>query len=280
MDLTLEKEMCVAQELAQSAGRVVKTLQNNPSFTFKKDGDGPVSEADLKADEMIRAGLRTHFPNDLIISEETADISALLPQAHRIWLVDPIDGTLDFIHGGADYSVMIGLLIDGFPALGVVYSPETETTWTGLQFQGVNFAKREQHGAVDTLKPLTQDRVDQPVIVASKSHPSIAANSIAEALNPSQIIRMGSLGLKLAFMAEGKADLYLAPSRRIKVWDTCAPFAIFRAVGGLIHTFAGGQVPFGPTLSHKTPFFTVSPRFEAAFLARLSGPDLVFAKSL
>lgn len=280
MNLPLEKEMCIAQELAQSAGKVAKTLQSNPSFTFKKDGDGPVSEADLKADEMIRAGLCTHFPNDVIISEETAEESGMLPQAHRIWLVDPIDGTLDFIRGGADYSVMIGLLIDGLPALGVVFSPETETTWVGLTYRDFAFAQREQHGVVETLEPLNANKIDRPVIVASKSHPSVAANSIAELLNPSQIIRMGSLGLKLAFMAEGKADLYLAPSRHIKVWDTCAPFAIFHAVGGLIHTFTGSKMPFGPTLSHKTPFFAVSPRFEAAFLARLADPDLAFAKGL
>ena len=261
MGLPLEKEMCVAQELAQSAGRVVKALHGNASFTFKKEGAGPVSEADLRADEMIRAGLIAHFPNDIVISEETADESALLPQAHRIWLVDPVDGTLDFIRGGADYSVMIGLLIDGVPALGVVFSPETETTWAGINFRNIALAQVRRHDKVEILQQLNRNNIDQPIIVASKSHPSVAANSIAKLLNPSQIIRMGSLGLKLAFMAEGKADLYLAPSHHIKVWDTCAPFAIFSAVGGLIHSFAAGEVPFGPTLSHKTPFFAVSPRY-------------------
>jgi len=284
MSRPFAKELEVAQELAKNAGIAVKAMQKTSTFTFKKDGNGPVSQADFLADEIIQKGLSSHFPHDIIVSEESADETAGLPKAHRVWLVDPIDGTSDFVRGGQDYCVMIGLLINGAPTLGVVYAPETDTLWSAIysEKEGENsvFLQRNQNGAISMVPTQTFPKAVHPIVIASKNHPSPLADKIAEALQPSKVTRMGSLGLKLAAMAEGQADLYIAATRRIKVWDTCAPFVILLAAGGLIHTFSQNEVPFGPTLSHGTPFFAVSERFLEAFSKRLSDSDLAFIKDL
>jgi 3'(2'), 5'-bisphosphate nucleotidase len=277
-----QKEVLVAQKLAQKAGEMAKSLQTNILFSQKKDGAGPVSEADLKADEIIRTGLAAEFPEDLVISEESTDPDGLLPQAHRIWLVDPIDGTADYVQGGPDYSVMIGLLVDGVPALGIVYGPESATTWTGVVWREGSeekcFAERQKDGEIAVQLDLGSAVVENPIVTVSKNHPSRLADRVISLLEPAELIKMGSIGLKLAFISEGKADLYVATTRRIKVWDTCAPFALLKAAGGFSYTFLGQPVVFGPTLTHTTPFFATSPGFAPTILLKLGLPAFDFIK--
>lgn len=277
-----QKEVLIAQKLARKAGEMAKAIQFSASFSLKADGAGPVSEADFRADEIIREGLSLEFPLDILITEETSESTDLLPKAHRIWLVDPIDGTSDFVLGGPNYSVMIGLLVDGTPALGVIFEPETDTMWTGVNWQDESlehsFAELSRPGEEHKRLILEDISVQSPIVAVSKSHPSELADQIVERLNPSQVIKMGSIGLKLGLISEGKADLYVAATRRIKAWDTCAPFALLKAAGGFAYTLRGEPVVYGPTLTHTTPFYAVSRRFAPKMLKRLASSDFDFIK--
>lgn len=263
MNHPFEHEMHTAQKLARIAGEMAKSMKAGSIFIQKQNGEGPVSEADLKADLIITNGLKEQFPNDLVISEETATADTFLPSEGRVWLIDPIDGTSDYVKGGLDYSVMIGLLIDGTPALGIVFGPETDELWTGVLWKegGLSrfFASRDYSSDLPVALNLRNCAPkSHPVVTVSKYHPSKIADQIVTSLSPSQIIQKGSLGLKLAMIADGKADFYVAASHRIKVWDTCAPAAILRAAGGFIGTFDGNELVYGPSCTHSTPFFAAS----------------------
>lgn len=267
MDHPFELEVLVAQKLARSAGEMAKLMKTGSSYSFKDNNEGPVSEADLKADLIIRNGLRAHFPHDLVISEETAQGDTPLPLEGRVWLVDPIDGTNDYVIGGLDYSVMIGLLIDGLPALGIVFGPETDEMWTGVIWakngEKNYFAQKQTHGASPVGLDIRQaPQISAlPTVTASKNHPSKVADAIIANLHPAQIIKKGSLGLKMGLIADGKADFYVATSKRIKAWDTCAPIAILQASGGFAYTFGAKELIFGPTCTHTMPFFATSSRY-------------------
>lgn len=264
MDHPFKQEIKAAKALAKLAGEVVKKLKAGSSYSFKDDNEGPVSEGDLKADQLITERLSRQFPEDLIISEEGCKPDSELPQKGKVWLIDPIDGTNDYVRGGLDYSVMIGLLVDGKPTLGVVFAPETGELWTGVYLDDAKrFAQHEdQNGLIKDLDISSESEIsNDPIITVSKSHPSKVADKIAASLKPLQIIKKGSIGLKIGLIAESKADLYVAASLRIKVWDTCAPFAILKAAGGKVFTFDGSQPVFGPSCTHTQPFFAVSYRF-------------------
>src|SRR5262245_31206906 len=114
----MQEELRIATKAARLAGQAILSVKNKGPVRFKEKDEGPVTEADFAADKIIDQELRKAFPNDLIISEESADLSLTVPTKGRVWLVDPMDGTSDFVLGGDDFSVMIGLLIDGVPSLG------------------------------------------------------------------------------------------------------------------------------------------------------------------
>lgn len=276
-----QEELRIALELAHEAGERAKAVQASAGFSYKKDGAGPVSEGDLEANAIICKGLKSAFPDDLLISEEDSSEEGLLPQSHRVWLVDPIDGTADYILGGPDFSIMIGLLVDGEPVLGVIYGPTTQTTWTGIVWsegeKACHLAEKMQGDVREILLP-TQGTSHFPRVAVSKNHSSQFADRLVNLLKPSKVLKKGSLGLKVALIAEGNADLYFAATRRIKVWDTCAPLALLRAAGGNAYTVHGKQLQFGPTLAHRTPFFATSGHFTPQLFKILARPEFDFLK--
>ncbi len=125
---TYGRELTRALELARIAGTEVVRLRNGELTVEMKPGDEPVTVADRRASELIVEGLLAAFPADALISEELPSELATLAK-HRVWLVDPIDGTKDFIRGGDGFAVMIGLSIDGVPAVGVVHQPTIDRTF-------------------------------------------------------------------------------------------------------------------------------------------------------
>ena len=131
----LKQELDCALELAEAAGALI--LEKRPTalknVREKSGNEGPVTEADLAADALIRKGLKSAFPNDTVITEETWSGTGNLPQEERLWFIDPLDGTSDFARGGPDYVVMIGFCRASQPVMGVVYHPVTQTFWWGAQ---------------------------------------------------------------------------------------------------------------------------------------------------
>jgi 3'(2'), 5'-bisphosphate nucleotidase len=233
-------ELAAALELARDAGTVVMKLRGGELGVELKPGDEPVTIADKRASELIVAGLRARFPNDPVISEELPLAEATL-RAQRLWLIDPIDGTKDFIRGSDGFSVMIGLLRGGRPALGVVHQPALDRTYFATPDGGAHVVT---NGTVEPLAVSTVANAAEARLVASASHRSPDIDRVKRTLGIENEQNVGSVGVKLCLIAIGVRDLYVNPQAKTKVWDTCAPEAILTRAGGRLSDLFGDPIDY------------------------------------
>ncbi len=255
----VKRELQVATSLARAAGVEVVRIRDGGGLDIEmKPGDEPVTAADKTASEMIVAGLRAAFPDDPIISEESPDnlVAAtasrplhLAPSAlakGRYWLVDPIDGTKDFIRGTDGFAVMIGLVIDGKPVLGVVHQPTIDRTFFATpEGAFVDHAGACTRLVVDPVRDVASAR-----LVASASHRSADIDRVKATLGINDEENVGSVGVKLALIALGVRDLYVNPWPKTKAWDTCAPEAILVGAGGRLSDLFGTRIDYTGRLDH------------------------------
>ncbi|MEJ7602969.1 MAG: 3'(2'),5'-bisphosphate nucleotidase CysQ [Kofleriaceae bacterium] len=240
------RELEVALRLARIAGVEVVRMQRGDLGIELKPGDEPVTLADRRASEIIVAGLTEAFPLDPLISEELpVDPGAL--GSSRLWLVDPIDGTKDFIRGEDGYSVMIGLVIDGRPVMGVVHQPAVDRTFYATDAG----AFVEIAGVTSPLAVSTVSSAGAARLVASKSHRSDDLDRVKRELGIDDEQNIASVGVKLCVIAMGARDLYVNPAAKTKAWDTCAPEAILNRAGGRLSDIAGGAIDYTHELAHK-----------------------------
>ena len=233
-------ELDQAFEIARDAAAVVMSF-GRVFRVEAKAGDEPVTEADHAANALIVSRLRAAFPHDAILSEELPDDGSRRG-AHRVWMVDPIDGTRDFILGADGFAVMIGLCIDGRPTVGVMNQPATGKIYSGVVGRGAWLDTPDGKSNIVTSALATSPGIR---LVASKSHRTPRVDAIKRALQITDEFNMGSVGLKIGLVAENARDLYVYTGSRTKLWDTCGPEAILVAAGGRI-TDLDGQ-PLGYT---------------------------------
>jgi 3'(2'), 5'-bisphosphate nucleotidase len=229
-----------AIELARAAGVEIMKLRGGELGVEMKLGDEPVTVADKRANEMIVAGLAARFPSDPVISEELPSVEATLA-AQRLWFVDPIDGTKDFIRGSDGFSVMIGLSRGRRPALGVVHQPALDRTFFATPDGGAHVV----HG--DVVEPLVVSNVSSAAdarLVASASHRSPDIDRVKQTLGIDNEQNVGSVGVKLCLIAMGVRDLYVNPAAKTKVWDTCGPEAILLRAGGRLTDLFGDPIDY------------------------------------
>lgn len=243
----LAEELARALDLARRAGALVRGLQGGELGVELKPGDEPVSVADRRASELIVAGLAAAFPADPIISEELPPAPGAFG-APRLWLVDPIDGTKDFIRGEDGYSVMIGLVSGGRPALGVVYQPVPDRTFYATP-DGAWVTVGG--GAPAPLAVSAVARAGEARLVASRSHRSVDIDRVKERLGITDEKNIGSIGVKLCLIAAGLDDLYVNPQSKTKAWDTCAPEAILERAGGRLTDLLGAPIAYRGELAHR-----------------------------
>jgi 3'(2'), 5'-bisphosphate nucleotidase len=237
---SLDAELAAALELARAAGEEVMRFRGGELGVEMKPGDEPVTLADKRANEMIVAGLAARFPDDPVISEEAA-FTGLAPE--RMWLVDPIDGTKDFIRGGDGFSVMIGLVLAGRPVLGVVHQPAVPRTFYATPA-----------GAFCDQTPLavsTTASAADARLVASASHRTADIDRVKQTLGINDEQNIGSVGVKLCLIAMGARDLYVNPATKTKAWDTCAPEAILARAGGRLSDLFGTPIDYATELRHR-----------------------------
>ncbi|HEX2688353.1 MAG TPA: 3'(2'),5'-bisphosphate nucleotidase CysQ [Kofleriaceae bacterium] len=243
--MSFERELARAIELARIAGTEVMRMQRGELFVEMKPGDEPVTAADHRASELIVAGLAASFPDDPIISEELPPAPGALG-APRFWLVDPIDGTKDFIRGEDGYSVMIGLVCDGKPAVGVVYQPVLDRLFYGTP----DAAQMMYQGETTSLAVSSVSVAADVRLVASKSHRSTDIDRVKQQLGVANELNIGSVGVKLCVIAAGMRDLYVNPATKTKAWDTCAPEAILVPAGGRLSDLFGNPIDYTKELAH------------------------------
>lgn len=228
---------------AQKAGDVIMELYTTTAFDTKTDGS-PVTIADHAANDQIFTYLReTNIP---ILSEETTGME--LPYPRRLWIIDPLDGTRDFIQKTGDFSVMIGLIEDGEPVLGVVYAPVTRTLYYATRGGGAFSMNSE--GVVSPLAIPEVQHASKIRAIRSRNHHGVRASAVFEHLEADIVDPRGSVGIKAVVIAGGNADLYIV-SGSLGEWDTCAPELILREAGGYVSDFDGNPLRYGASSEHK-----------------------------
>ncbi len=245
----------VLRKLALAAGNKIMEIYNRPDFEVRlKDDTSPLTEADEAADAIICAGLRAAFPEIAIVTEEQSASHEL--SAQRFFIVDPLDGTKEFIRRRGDFTVNIALVDDGRPIRGMVYAPaKGRMFYTTADGRAV-----EEEGPFDPQRPVRcrvlKLRKPDPqalVIVASKSHRDQATDDYIAQYPVADISSAGS-SLKFCLLAAGEADFYPRLGRTME-WDTAAGHAVLHAAGGEVLDF-NTHLPlrYGKA-GYENPFF-------------------------
>jgi 3'(2'), 5'-bisphosphate nucleotidase len=268
--MNLLHELQVATELARQAGQIALDLRQRLITTYKPAGQGPVTNVDHAVDDFICSGLKKAFPDDGIISEESfVDEGAPLGNG-RVWFVDPIDGTTALVAGTDDFVIMIGLAIDGVARVGVVYQPTADILWRGLACEQ-RLAERIEKGGTKPIAAMLKDPPQANLtIIASISHKSLRQAAMIQALKPKNIMYRSSIGLKAMLILDGEADFYVAWSKKIKLWDTCAPAAITAASGGYISGINEQPLQFSGAIDHGQPIMIARFTPDEQFLSLLA----------
>ncbi len=237
----LDREIAEAARIARHAGAILMDIYGTDfSVAYKAEAD-PVTEADTRANTYIVDQLRQAFPNDGIVAEETEDNSDAL-KSGRCWYVDPLDGTKEFVARNGEFSVMLGLAIDGVATAGVVYRPDNDKLYSGVVGDGAYLEDRGKRRA------LTVSSIADPSdlrLVVSRSHRNRAVGEVVAQLGITHETTMGSVGLKAGLIAEQEADLYVHISDKSSAWDACGPEAVLRAAGGRFTNLAGNPYRYG-----------------------------------
>lgn len=232
-----------------------------------KEGDEPVTAADHAVSDLCVEGLRREFSSDAVLSEEVPDDGARL-QAARTWLVDPIDGTKDFIAGRIGYSVMIGLLVDGQPTVGVVYQPSLDRLYYATRGGGAFVS--ESGGPGRKLQVSQVDELTSARMVSSASMREPVVVEVRQRAGIRDELQIGSVGIKLSLIAAGERDLYINPASRTKLWDTCAPSVVLLEAGGRLSDLLGRSLDYRGELSHTAGLVASNGRLHEAALDQLA----------
>lgn len=204
--------------------------------TAKGDGS-PLTLADRRSHEVIVAALAALTPDIPVISEEGVQTLGAFPA--RCWVVDPLDGTKEFINRTDEFTVNIALVEGGVPVLGVVLAPALGVTWLG----GPDGATRIQGGRSARIGIEAAPTLDTLRVVASKDHAGPQVKALFARLPGTQAVSKGS-SIKFCLVAEGKADLYFRDGPTME-WDTAAAHAVLRAAGGEVYTLDGATLGYG-----------------------------------
>jgi 3'(2'),5'-bisphosphate nucleotidase len=234
------RELELARLAAREAGEAAMRFYGTTEWDRKSDSS-PVTEADHAANAVITARVREAFPDDAILSEESADSPARL-DARRVWIVDPLDGTKEFLSQNGEFSILIGLSVDGEAVLGVVYLPAMGTLFSAARGMG---SWVEDDGG--ERRRITRSEVladAAPRLVGSRSHPEPFLVRMQEELGITDVAPCGSVGVKCSRIVEGDRDLYVHPVPYLKEWDTCAPEVILREAGGVVSDLNGDPLRY------------------------------------
>ncbi|MCB0158395.1 MAG: 3'(2'),5'-bisphosphate nucleotidase CysQ [Caldilineaceae bacterium] len=239
LDLTAEYEF--ACRLAREAATIVTTFYVGSSEVEYKSHDEPVTEADRSANQHIVTRISEMYPDDGILSEESKDDLIRL-EKKRVWIVDPLDGTKEFIARNGEFSIMIGLAVDGLAVMGVIMQPDPGILYAGGV--GIGAFLYENENEPVPIHVSDQQFVNRMTLVSSRSHRQQIVDTIRKRLKITSERVSGSVGLKVGLITRQLADLYIHPSPGCKEWDLCAPCALLEAAGGVMTDCWGNPLVF------------------------------------
>jgi 3'(2'), 5'-bisphosphate nucleotidase len=231
----------IALRAALAGGEAAMRVYADPFEVTHKDDKTPVTEADLASERVIVAMLTAAFPDIPIVSEETVPDSGFESPAARFWLVDPLDGTREFVARNGEFAVLIGLVEDGRPVLGVVHGPAVGVTYTA---HGPGTAMRRRGGGAFEAIRARPPASAGIVVVHSRTHEN--SRRLAEYFEGRAVIERQKCGsaLKFGVLAAGDADLYPRFGTTME-WDTAAGQAVLEAAGGHVFGLTGEPLGYG-----------------------------------
>jgi len=231
-------ELRVAKQLALKAGKVImEYYRGNLEPTYKKDGS-PVTEADVRANEIIVEGLRKYFPYDGIVSEELEKV-----KGDRKWYIDPIDGTRGFVEKNGEFAVHIGLCEETTPVLGVVYQPVALTLFYATPEHGAHIRRKGQNELTE-LSLITYDFNVKDLTYSTKGRKEIEENRILlDKIGATRNFIIGSEGLRVMGIATNIIDVRIS-GKGLNTWDVCAPQAILQCARGFVGLLNGKPINY------------------------------------
>lgn len=235
------------RRIARQAGVEILRHYSSAAPARMKSDSSPVTEADEAAERLIVAALRDLTPEIPIVSEEAAAAGespvggGSSSGSQRFWLVDPLDGTKEFLTKNGEFTVNVALIEDGRPVLGVVHVPTLDVTYAGLV---PGQATRQDADGTPRLIAAREHPADGAIVLSSRSHGDSAA--LDEFLTEERVLghRVAGSALKFCLVAEGVADLYPRLGRTME-WDTAAGHAVVAAAGGTVQTMDGMELRYG-----------------------------------
>ncbi len=256
----LKEDLALALALVHEAGRLaLSRFRRRPKWHRKADGT-PVTEVDLAIDKALHEGLLAARPDYGWLSEETADEPARLA-CHRVWVLDPLDGTGGYLRGEREFCTALALVEEGEPVLGIIHAPALERTWTAVKGAGAALNGDPIH--VSGRADLAGARIIGP---ASVQRPECWDRPWPDVT----LSRPPSLALRLAYVADGTADAMLAPGYKSE-WDVAAGDVIVREAGGVVTDISGRPIRYNGSPPRPHGVLAGPPALHAAILERLRG---------
>jgi 3'(2'), 5'-bisphosphate nucleotidase len=227
--------------LARNAGDEILAVYAGDIGVRLKADESPVTDADGRAEAVILQGLASLTPGMPIVAEESLDDGFVPAAGGSFWLVDPLDGTKEFISRNGEFTVNIALVERGVPVLGVVYAPALNRLYAGGDGVGAFSQCGHEQRAPAIVRPIPSEGL---VVVASRSHGD--AKALDQFLDGRKVVKTVSAGssLKFCLVATGEADLYPRLGRTME-WDTAAGHAVLRAAGGRVADLSGAELRYG-----------------------------------
>ena len=235
----------VFKRAALEAGQaILEVYHAGPHVHLKRDSS-PVTEADERAEAIILRHLAGAFPEIAVIAEESVEAGKLPQNAGAtFFLVDPLDGTREFINKNDDFTVNIALIRDGVPVAGIVYAPAKHVGYTAHNGQAEKFSVSNTFEIHDLQPIASRAYAETPVALISRSHCNAETEAFVVTHHITEFASIGS-SLKFCLLAEGKADVYPRYSRTM-LWDTAAGDAVLRAAGGITLGLDGQPLTYHP----------------------------------
>ena len=239
-----------AGEILLFYSKMIKNSNNKSKIIKNSDNDNPVTLADLKVNELIINRINERYKNISweILSEENVKFESNYcdPKADWLWILDPLDGTKDFIQGTGNYAMHLALNHKGKPLIRVVLIPEMNELWIS---NGEKIWCERKDGSIIKTNISQNTNINKMTLVTSKNHKNETLKKLIEKLNFKDVIVMGSIGCKIASILRGESDIYISLSlpgkSSPKDWDFAAPEAILKSSGGIFTTLNNQGLSYG-----------------------------------
>lgn len=267
MDIS-ESQKKEIYQLIRECGQQGKKLAESVFEVSQKGPNDYVTSIDRSLDILLTSGFTRLFPEDGIITEENEKSRSQYWENHpRLWCIDPIDGTTDFIDGSTSYSVMVGLLENNEPIAGWIYAPVFDQMYYGGKdwglFQTIGNGEPQPFAVIPPPPPNPENCT---IVLGDKDQKNYG-NAIAQYITGAQYYSLGSFGLKVLEIIQGRAGLYLYFNGRVKVWDTVGPLALAQTAGLICCDLDGNPIQWTSdtldinSLTHKQPVIIGWPEY-------------------